>query len=910
MRFATHATFLLLSFFANQAEGQNCLNEKPKDNAFSVKIGFWRNTGGGKLGDPCYSCVGEPMIETFYPIADAEDKCWQWPGSSGKNSMKSGTCTADQSFTFNQWAGTCTCSGRVGARVGATKQIFKHKCVVDRPSAICAQVVDYSACEEKNQPVPTSAATINTTTAKPVTTPTSKAEAIAKSKAFPPHPEVARRTPNFIFYMTDDMHYQWEDGPANAPGTPINPSNVQTPNLDTLRSESLVFSRAYSTTATCAPSRYSLLTGRFCSRSNVAAGRSSTSYYDVEVTNPGCKLAGADYQNNLAAMLKGQGYNTFFTGKWHISDGKAQWDNYTAVVEGVKAAGFTHADGVYIDNIKNTHSFSHNLEWMTASALSFIDESVKNNVPFHAHITPTVPHSPSVYDTLTQHSNLEVPWGTLPSIPKSDMPSRQNVLSRAIQAAGSTRKTVVDKHAGPMWVDDSIGALIRKLEAHNILDDTVFVFMFDHGQAAKNVLVEAGVRIAQFVRYPHRFNKGSSFSGPVSNVDWLPTVMDLMQVSSSSLKDGASWLPLVPTSNLEHQGTETPPVYQSKRSVVVELNRDRAVISERFKLISKNSNTAAARGGAARTIASYPNYNDTEQLYDLLLDPSERTNLIDNINYADVATALRQQLDCHRRVTSMGDASVSPSSECLYGGDTTTIPPTAWNAGDLQWGAFSSSTTTASLAAALSSEVLSTARLQGTGYCSSGWLAGATLASGKLCSSFCSATPGCRSWSYCPPESVKCRGLHSQYCAVYSSSSCTLTTSQGTAAGYFTFTPTITSASAVTSSTSSTSTTTNIASIVNTASSSSSLGTAAAKGIFMGHGYCSANFVRGLYSDSLAACATTCRNRPRCNFFSFCPAATASCNGLNANYCAIYSGSVCSTTNQLAVGYLSYQKPR
>lgn len=121
----------------------DCPNEKPKDNAFSVEIGFWRNEAGGRLGDECFSCNGDPMIQTFYPVADADDKCWQWPGGSGKNSMRTGTCNKDGSFTFTQWAGTCSCAGEPGA----VKTVYTSKCVVDIPNTICAKVLDYTACQ-------------------------------------------------------------------------------------------------------------------------------------------------------------------------------------------------------------------------------------------------------------------------------------------------------------------------------------------------------------------------------------------------------------------------------------------------------------------------------------------------------------------------------------------------------------------------------------------------------------------------------------------------------------------------------------------------------------------------------------------------------------------------------------------
>jgi hypothetical protein len=127
----------------------------PTDGTNAIQtIRFYDNDSGGSEGDDCpSSCDGTAIKTQLYAIADQDDDCFQWPGRSGDNAMKSGTCnTGDSSYSYDQWT-NCECIGGVGA----SKEVFTSKCVVDTtPTTLCAKITDYTACTPPDEQCKTS----------------------------------------------------------------------------------------------------------------------------------------------------------------------------------------------------------------------------------------------------------------------------------------------------------------------------------------------------------------------------------------------------------------------------------------------------------------------------------------------------------------------------------------------------------------------------------------------------------------------------------------------------------------------------------------------------------------------------------------------------------------------------------
>lgn len=123
------------------------------------------------------------------------------------------------------------------------------------------------------------------------------------------------KKPNVIFYMPDDLQFYFPERPASAEAAfELDPTLL--PNFHRIREEGAVFLDANVAGPKCAPSRFNVLTGRYCSKSIYARSNGATTNplnateERFSVTVPQCKIAGTDEMNNLQSVLSEEGYST------------------------------------------------------------------------------------------------------------------------------------------------------------------------------------------------------------------------------------------------------------------------------------------------------------------------------------------------------------------------------------------------------------------------------------------------------------------------------------------------------------------------------------------------------------------------------------------------------------------------
>jgi len=398
--------------------------------------------------------------------------------------------------------------------------------------------------------------------------------------------------PNIIVMQPDDMEFydDWSP-PPNNPKVPNKKNNFpagwQLPNIDKLRTNGLWMKQAYAASPMCGTSRYSTLTGRYPARSASSRNINTIKGEDVAyVTIPTTKLTDDDGLNdcsedNLAAVLQASGlYRTGMFGKWHLSKFNEGQFTYAGAQTTVEGCGFDKVDGLYVNNLEvnsaeynNIHdgSFSHNMEWVTETAIEFInDDTTWGDKPFFMYFNPTAPHTPSIEEALSiscrNTANIDINPIDEPVVKGMTLEKggcenyRDYVKSRGTS----------NGEYGAIWVDDAVGAIYQALEDKGVLDNTIILFQLDHGKKLKFALYENGVRIPQFVHYPDGISPGSEFDAPVSTIDVAPTMLEFAGVTVTYEMDGTSWKDAILNSTTEEE-------WKAKRCLFFEADKDKVV---------------------------------------------------------------------------------------------------------------------------------------------------------------------------------------------------------------------------------------------------------------------------------------------------------------------------------------------
>jgi len=470
--------------------------------------------------------------------------------------------------------------------------------------------------------------------------------------------------PNIIVMQPDDLQFfdEWTR-PPNNPTTSNKTINFPAnglPNIDSLRLDGLQMKEAYTASPVCGTSRYSTLTGKYPSRSGMVRqhAQENSNGDPALVTIPTTKLVDLDGINdctkeNIAVQFTNNGYRTGMIGKWHLSKIKDDEYTYAAAVDRVKQCGFSTVEGLYIENLAseggfNNYSdgtFSHNMEWITYEAVQFINS--QDEKPFFLYFNPTVPHSSNdVGDALTKFTCQDTANGKLGFDPVVKGMTEQYGNCADYRESIYNRADTEDDY-GPIWLDDSVGAIITALEDKGILDNTIFLFQLDHGMETKEALYENGLRIPQFIHYPAKYSSGSTFDKPVSTIDIGATMLDFAGITPNYELDGVSWKDVSDDEDLETW-------WENSRCLFFELEQDRAVRCGCYKYLSifEQTNTVSTtyKRGTQKELS-----NDLKNLFDLcdgttdyVTDPTNNKEAQSVLNSdVDKGTELEAMMECH-----------------------------------------------------------------------------------------------------------------------------------------------------------------------------------------------------------------------------------------------------------------------
>lgn len=463
------------------------------------------------------------------------------------------------------------------------------------------------------------------------------------------------KRPNIIYILADDMGY----GDISA----LNPeSQIKTPTLDSLISNGISFTNAHSGSAVSTPSRYGILTGRYCFRSRLKSG--VLVGYDKPLIE--------NSRSTVASFLSKNGYHTACIGKWHLGLNFSKknsnlpltegdpWgalntsnvDYNQPVTGGPNASGFEFsyiipssldiAPYLYIKNEKVTTNdvtaqpawvdkssrgrwyrggdvasdFSHSgvLEKMVNEAKSYITAKAKSDSSFFLYLALTSPHTP---------------W--LPS---------EKFLGKS--GAGAYGDFV-------MMTDAMVKDIAETCRQQGIDDNTIIIFTSDNGShwfpvdinqykhesnhgtsGMKGDVWDGGHRIPMIVYWPNGASKGTTSNKLVCTTDLYATCANLLgkKLMPNEAEDSYSMLPYISQKYKKEKHLRTSIIHHG-------VNGDFGIREGKWKYID----CKGSGGWTYKGTESEP----TAQLYDMEADPLEKTNLIQQ--YPEVAKRLKDLLE-------------------------------------------------------------------------------------------------------------------------------------------------------------------------------------------------------------------------------------------------------------------------
>jgi arylsulfatase A-like enzyme len=434
--------------------------------------------------------------------------------------------------------------------------------------------------------------------------------------------------PNVLFFFVDDQRFDTIHALGN--------SSILTPNLDHLLDHGTAFTQAHipggTSPAVCMPSRAMLLTGR--------------TLFHLQAEGQGIP---ADHIT-LGECFQAAGYETFGTGKWH--NGRAAFARSFSAGDQIFFGGMEdhwntpvyhfdptgryekqlprvndpfHSNQVEWRDCDHVEAGVHSTDLFVGAGLDFLDRRDAQR-PFFLYIAMMAPHDPRTmpekFLSLYDPKEIALPENFLHQHPYDTgaLRVRDELLAQIPRQPDEIRRHIAEYYAMISHLDDAFGRLVAQLEALGLAENTIIVFTGDNGLA----LGQHGLMGKQNL-YDHSLRVPLIFSGPgiprgqrceplTYLFDIYPTLCDLCGLETPASVEGSSLVPCLHT-------TEQA---QRENLYLAYCDTLRGIRHLDFKLIEYA--------------------NGVTQLFNLVNDPYEKDNLVDNPENSTTLTELRQQL--------------------------------------------------------------------------------------------------------------------------------------------------------------------------------------------------------------------------------------------------------------------------
>jgi arylsulfatase A-like enzyme len=424
--------------------------------------------------------------------------------------------------------------------------------------------------------------------------------------------------PNVVYIQVDDLG--WMDTAT------FGSTYYETPNLDILAAEGMLFTRGYAGAANCAPSRACLMSGQNTPRHGVytvgSSERGKSSWRKLIPTTNITELADEVY--TVAELFRDAGYATGTFGKWHLgSDPITQGFDVNV---GGDDRGNPGRDGYFspynVPHLENAPIGENLTDRLTSEALQFMEQH--QETPFFVYLSYYAVHTP---------------LATTPELRDKYEEKRGDTLQNHAVYAGMVET-----------VDRNVGRILETINELK-LDNTLVVFTSDNGgiravssqhplRAGKGSYYEGGIRVPYVMHWKEVIPEGAKSEVPITNLDFFPTVMDMLNTELPEKElDGRSWLPIWKGEPVKERSMYFHfPIYLE---------------GYRGKLDDARDSLFRTRPGSVIIDGDWKLHEYFEdggvELYDLVNDPGERQNLADSLT--GKRDALLRQLNTWRLET-------------------------------------------------------------------------------------------------------------------------------------------------------------------------------------------------------------------------------------------------------------------
>ncbi|QDT99013.1 sulfatase family protein [Gimesia aquarii] len=484
------------------------------------------------------------------------------------------------------------------------------------------------------------------------------------------------KRPNILFIFTDDH----ASHAMSCYGSKIN----QTPNLDRIAREGMIFNNCFCTNSICGPSRAVILTGK---HSHLNGFKQNGNKFDGS-------------QQTFPKILRKNGYQTAIVGKWHLATQPTGFD-YSEILIGQGP----YYNPPMIKNGKRVKHVGYTTDIITDLALDYLKNSRDTDKPFmlmyqhkaphrnwqpgpkylHMYDDVTIPEPDNLFDnyegrgTAAKQQDMTIattmtPFDLKLTPPRNLTPEQLKVWNAAYEPKNTAfRKAKLTGKDLVRWkyqrymkdylrciasVDENVGRMLDYLEESGLAKNTVVIYssdqgfyLGDHGWFDKRFMYEESYRMPFVARWPGVIKPGSVNNDLVSNLDFAETFLDIAGARIPEDMQGVSLIPLFKGNEVAWRKSlyyHYYEFYNDRRSAHM-VRRHNGVRTKRYKLID------------------FYNLGEWE-LYDLEKDPHEMKSVYHDPEYAQVVTDLKAELKRLQKQYQVPDdrGSVQKDPPSLY----------------------------------------------------------------------------------------------------------------------------------------------------------------------------------------------------------------------------------------------------